>query len=38
KITNDKPRETEGKLQKAKGKAKDKVTDLKDTLEDKKEG
>ena len=30
KITNDKPRETEGKL--------DKATDLKETLEDKKEG
>ena len=38
KITNDKTRETEGKLQKAKGKAKDKATDLKETLEDKKEG
>lgn len=38
KITNDKTLETEGKLQKAKGKAKDKATDLKETLEDKKEG
>ena len=38
KITNDKTRETEGMLQKAIGKAKDKATDLKETLEDKKEG
>ncbi|MBB1098555.1 CsbD family protein [Limosilactobacillus sp. WF-MT5-A] len=34
KITNDKARETEGKLQKAK----DKATDLKETLKDNKEG
>ena len=37
KITNDKTRETEGKMQTDKGKAKDKATDLIDTLEDKKE-
>ncbi len=42
KLTNDKSREGEGKLQKLKGKIKDKAADLRDDLkgkeEDKKEG